>query len=103
MVFIKLGKDHCDYVPKVGEIVNFKEITEEMFEDKEHEDIFYKKQEEYADAFNRLPYFISIEEAEQLRDALTEKIVEAKAERTRIKNNAMTPEYRTALRKRRAI
>lgn len=87
MVFIELVKDHIDCVPKIGEVVNFKEITEEMFEDGLHEDIIYKKQEEFASALNPLPYFITIEQAQGICDALTEKIAEAKAERLRSKSS----------------
>jgi len=77
MIFIQMRHDYQSVTPDVEKIVDFKEITEQMIEDGEHEDILREKSNELGTGCDPLPYFITIKEAQSLCDALTKKIEEA--------------------------
>lgn len=77
MLFVRLTNNHADYMPKIVGAIDIKEITQEMYDNdlnEEIEEILHDKASELCSGTDPLPYFIRVDEAISLRDALTDRI-----------------------------
>ena len=77
MVFIQMVQDHAEKIPTAKRVVNIPQITEELFDDGEHKEIFEEIAQDLASGCDPIPFFITQNEAVKLMGELQCKLLEA--------------------------